>query len=137
MDTRRRRHRLTVTILAIFVAGGLGALARYGLSGWLQVASGSEFPWGTFVVNVLGALLFGLVYGVGVEREIIPPFWRAILLVGFMGAFTTFSTLAFETEALLRQSKWLWAAANYLGQGAAGIAAVFIGMAIGRSAGGG
>ncbi len=137
MISHARRHHLATTLFVLFLAGGLGALARYGLSGWVQTASGSAFPWGTFAVNVLGALLFGIVYGVGTERELIPPFWRAILLVGFMGAFTTFSTLAFETAGLLKESQWIRAVANYLGQGVAGIVAVLLGMLAGRFFGGG
>ncbi len=120
-------------LLLIACAGGLGALARYGLSGVVQRAAGSDFPWGTTVVNVTGCLAFGLLWSWMGARLSIGGEVRAIVLVGFMGAFTTFSTFAFETAQLLHGAQWLAAAGNLAIQNVVGIAAMFLGLAIGRT----
>jgi CrcB protein len=104
-------------------------MARYGLSGWVQARAGFGFPWGTFAVNVLGSLLIGVtlryVVAAGVTAET-----RALLTVGVLGAFTTFSAFTYETVALLEAGQW-WRAASYtLGSLAVGIAAVYAGIAL-------
>jgi CrcB protein len=115
-------------------AGALGTLARYGVGGVIQRAFGGAFPWGTLVVNALGCLLFGLVWALAEERLVISGETRLILLVGFMGAFTTFSTFAFETGAMLRDAEWSFALANVLSENVLGIACFFAGLALGRIA---
>jgi fluoride exporter len=115
-------------------AGALGTLARYGVGGVVQRALGGAFPWGTLVVNAVGCLLFGLVWALAEERMVISGETRAILLVGFMGAFTTFSTFAFETSAMLRDAEWSFALANLLSQNVLGIVCFFAGLALGRVA---
>jgi CrcB protein len=116
----------------IAAAGALGTLARYGVGGIVQRAAGGAFPWGTLVVNAAGCLLFGLVWSLAEERLVIAGETRVVLLVGFMGAFTTFSTFTFETSAMLRDAEWSFAVANLLSQNALGIACFFAGLAIGR-----
>ena len=113
-------------------AGTLGTLARYGLSGLVQRLHESSFPFGTLVVNTLGCFAFGTVWTLAEERLIIGGETRAILLIGFMGAFTTFSTYAFETSAMLRDAEWALAATNALSQNVLGVAAFFLGVALGR-----
>lgn len=115
------------------VAGALGTLARYGLSGLVQRLHESDFPWGTLVVNGLGCFAFGVVWTLAEERLVIGGETRAIILIGFMGAFTTFSTYAFETSAMLRDAEWVLAAANALAQNVLGVAAFFLGVALGRA----
>jgi fluoride exporter len=115
-------------------AGALGTLARYGVGGVVQRALGVAFPWGTLVVNAVGCLLFGLVWALAEERLVISGETRVVLLVGFMGAFTTFSTFAFETSAMLRDAEWSFALANVLSQNVLGIACFFAGLALGRIA---
>jgi CrcB protein len=114
------------------VAGALGTLFRYALGGAVQRLIGSDFPWGTLAVNALGCFLFGVVWTMAEERMVISGQTRFILLTGFMGAFTTFSTYAFETSGFLRDSQWLLAAGNLLGQNALGLACVFLGFVAGR-----
>jgi CrcB protein len=114
------------------VAGALGALARFWLGGAVQRALGTPFPWGTLVVNTLGCLVIGAVWTLAEERLLISGEVRTIVLVGFVGAFTTFSTFAFETEAMLRDAEWTLAVANVLAQNVLGIACVFLGAALGR-----
>jgi CrcB protein len=104
------------------LAGGLGALSRYGLAGLVHRLYGGSFPLGTFMVNVTGCLLFGLIWGLFDVRLAVPPTVRAAVLVGFMGAFTTFSTYMFEGADLLRQGQWAWAPAYLGGQIPAGLA---------------
>ena len=113
-------------------AGAAGTLARYGLAGLAQRMFASSFPWGTFVVNAVGCLVFGLVWALAEDRMLISGATRAIVLVGFMGAFTTFSTFAFETSQMLDDSQWLAAAGNLLLHNLAGIALVMCGIAIGK-----
>ena len=119
-------------LLLIAVAGGFGSLARYWLSGVVQNSSGSVFPYGTVAVNVLGCLVFGFLLAVTEGRFAVSPQTRAIVLVGFLGAFTTFSTFVFETVALLENSQWLLALANLSLQNFVGLAALILGLLIGR-----
>jgi CrcB protein len=116
----------------LFLAGGCGSLLRFTLAGLAQRISGSELPIGTFAVNLLGCLIFGFIWSLADERLIISGETRLLILTGFVGAFTTFSTFAFETSALLRDSQWLLAAGNILGQNVLGILAVVLGTALGR-----
>jgi len=119
-------------IMLLAVAGACGALARYGLSGFVQQLCGARFAWGTLAVNALGCLLFGLVWTLAEERLVISGEIRAILLTGFMGAFTTFSTYAFETAGFLNDSQWTLAAANVVSQNVLGLVCVLAGLAAGR-----
>lgn len=116
----------------LFLAGGVGALARYSLAGIAQRIYGGELPVGTLLVNLLGCFLFGIVWTLADERLIISGETRFLILTGFMGAFTTFSTFAFETSTLLRDSEWLLAAGNVVVHNVFGIVAVIIGMFLGR-----
>ncbi len=116
----------------IGLAGAAGALTRYTLAGFVQRVMGSGFPWGTASVNILGSFLFGVIWSLADERMAISPEARTVILTGFMGAFTTFSTFMFETGNLLRDSQWLLAAGNIAGQIALGLIGLFLGMAVGR-----
>lgn len=119
-------------IVLIAVAGAAGTLARFGLSGAAQKLGGDRFPWGTLTVNAVGCFLFGLVWMLTEERMLLSGRTRFIVLTGFMGAFTTFSTFAFETTRFLNDSQWGQAAANLLLQNVLGIAFVLLGFAVGR-----
>lgn len=116
----------------IAVAGGCGALARYGLTGAVQQWAGPGFPWGTVAANLCGCLLFGILWAMGSERMLISPELRTILLVGFLGAFTTFSTFAAETGRMMADSEWLLACANLAFQNVAGLLMFFAGLSLGR-----
>ena len=120
-------------IVLLAAAGAVGTLARYWLSGAVQRISSTTFPWGTLAVNGLGCFLFGLVWALADERLLISGHTRLILLVGFMGAFTTFSTYMFETRQMLATSEWLFGFANFAVENIAGIALLLLGMALGRS----
>jgi CrcB protein len=120
-------------LVGIALAGALGTLARYGLSGIVQNLCGEEFPWGTLAVNCLGCFLFGLVWSLAESRILISGQARFVILVGFMGAFTTFSTFAFETGEQLRDAEWLIASGNLLAHVVLGIGLFLLGGAIARS----
>jgi fluoride exporter len=116
----------------IGLAGGLGALSRYGLAGLVQRATGPAFPWGTLIVNAAGCFLFGLVWSITENRITVSGSTRVIVLTGFMGSFTTFSTFAFETSALLRDSEWLLAGGNIIANNLVGVIFLFLGLIVGR-----
>jgi CrcB protein len=118
-----------VTAAFIALGGALGALARYGLSGWVYGRLGETFPWGTVVVNVVGCLALG-----GVARWLqvtaVAPEVRPFLTIGLLGAFTTFSTFSYETVALLQDGQWLRAGLYVGGSVGVGLAAMVAGMAL-------
>ena len=123
-------------LLWLSVAGVAGTLSRYGLQGLVQKwAGGPVFPWGTLAVNALGCFLFGAVWAMGGDRMLLGPNSaeiRTIILVGFMGAFTTFSSFAAESGNLLADKEWALAAGNILVQNVSGIALFFAGLFVGR-----
>jgi CrcB protein len=121
-----------VNLLLIFVAGGLGSLSRYGLGLLVNTVARGDFPYSTTLVNVLGCFLFGVVQGLAQERAVLSVQHGAILAVGFLGAFTTFSTFAFESELMIRKARWLPLVVYLLAQNVIGIAAVFLGLRLVR-----
>ena len=124
--------RMFQKILCLCLAGACGTLTRYWLSGLVQRHVQAEFPWGTVVVNLLGCLLFGLAWAFLENHLSMPAQMRTVIFVGFFGAFTTFSSFAFESAQLMSTSQWFWAAGNILMQNCLGIAAVLAGLAVGR-----
>ncbi len=110
----------------------MGTLARYGLSGWVQRLGDFTFPWGTMTVNLLGCFLFGLVWSWAEGRLWVTGELRTIILAGFMGGFTTFSSFAFESSVLLRDGQWMLLIVNLSVQNLVGVAAVVAGLAAGR-----
>jgi CrcB protein len=122
-----------MNLVVIALGGAVGALARYGLSGAVHRFASPYFPWGTFVVNVAGCLVFGFIAGLTDERLTIDQTTRAFLLVGVLGAFTTFSTFSFETVELLRNGETAAALMNAGGQLMLGMVAMFGGVLVGRA----
>lgn len=121
-----------VKFLWLGIAGGLGTLARYGLGGLVQRVGGGGFPWGTLTVNVLGCFAAGLLWML-FENRISPSGQvRVIVLVGFMGGFTTFSSFMLETSLLMRDAEWLRAVGNLTLHNTVGMIALFLGLALGR-----
>jgi fluoride exporter len=118
--------------LYLGLAGAIGTFARYWLSGVIQRRIATEFPLGTAAINIFGCLLFGLLWAFVENRLSISGQTRTIIFVGFFGAFTTFSSFAFETSQLLDESQWLWAAGNIMLQNLIGIAGIITGLAIGK-----
>jgi CrcB protein len=119
-------------ILLLALTGALGTLARYGLAGLIQKMDGVSFPWGTAVVNIIGCLMAGLLWALFENRWPISGEMRTVLLIGFMGAFTTFSAFILESGEMLRSAEWLYATGNIVMQTGLGFVALFIGAALGR-----
>jgi fluoride exporter len=90
------------------------------------------FPYGTFLVNVVGCLAFGAIFGLSEQRFVVGPTARAFLLIGLLGGFTTFSSFTFETFQLLRDGEFLLATANAGGQLVLGLVAFWLGLAASR-----
>ena len=118
--------------LAVVVGGGMGALARYGLGGWIQGSAGAGFPWGTLVINVTGSLLLALTYAVleGVRAR---AEWRALIGIGFCGGYTTFSTFSYEAFRLLQDGEWNRALAYMLGSLLLALAGTVAGFYLGET----
>ncbi len=126
-------------IFTIAAFGALGALGRVYLGSFIQGFSPNfddvRFPIGTLTVNVLGCLVFGFLGYLGHHHEVLPAFWRTVLLSGFLGSFTTFSTFGFETVLLYQDApygKVYLAAANVLLNVTLGICAILLGLQLGR-----
>lgn len=117
-------------MLIWIAAGGLaGTFARFGLQGLVQRLAGASFPWGTLVVNVSGSLLIGFLARYGTATASFSPDVRAGLLIGFCGAYTTFSTYSWETVTLLQNGAYLRAAAYAVGSVLLSLAATLGGIA--------
>jgi CrcB protein len=103
-------------LLAIAAGGAIGASLRWLLAGSIQRMAGGPFPWGTFVVNVLGSFLLGFLFVYLIERSSVGELMRLALTIGLLGAFTTFSTFSFESLRLIQSGALLLAVSNVLGQ---------------------
>jgi CrcB protein len=119
-------------IILLFCAGGLGSLSRYLLSGVFQRAINISFPTGTYLVNIIGCFMFGLIWAYAQDRLSLSPEFRVIILTGFMGAFTTFSTFIFESAALLDSAQWPYFLLNVVGQIITGVILLKFGLTLGR-----
>ena len=118
-----------MTLAYVALGGALGALARYGISGWVYDRMGESFPWGTLVVNLVGCLALGLVIR-WLQVSAVAPELRPFLTIGVLGAFTTFSTFSYETVALLQEGQWLRAGLYMGGSVVLGLIAMVAGMAL-------
>ena len=119
--------------LYISVGAIIGANARYLVGLWAAERFGVNFPYGTFLVNVSGCFLIGLFYGLGESRITITPELRLLFAVGFLGAFTTFSSFGFESIALLRSGALWFTVLNIVGSNLLGLLAVGAGLVLARS----
>jgi CrcB protein len=119
--------------LFIAVGGAAGAVMRYLISGWSYRLLGEGFPWGTFVVNVLGSFLIGFLWQL-FEYVPISPNMRSLIFIGGLGAFTTFSTFAFESLNLFRDGEITLGMANIILMDLFGIMLGLLGLILGRIA---
>ncbi|MDE1975745.1 MAG: fluoride efflux transporter CrcB [Elusimicrobia bacterium] len=118
--------------LALVVGSVAGGFARWSFSGRVGRMMGGGFPWGTFVVNLSACFLIGLFDSLAEVRFALSPAARILLMTGFCGAYSTFSTFILETAKLLQSGQPALALANFFGSGLAGIALFWFGAALGR-----
>ena len=119
-------------VLIISAGAVFGANARYFLSRYATKILGPVFPYGTLFINVLGSFIVGFFVIWTTERVLVNPLWRLLIVVGFCGAFTTFSGYAFETMAYFEQGQWLLMFANILSNNLLCLAAALAGMALAK-----
>jgi CrcB protein len=120
-------------LAAVAVGGAIGASLRWSLGTWIVGRTGSAFPWHTMLINVSGAFLIGVLMALSVEKGIISSDWRLFLGTGVLGGFTTFSTLSYESIALIQNGLWTAGLANMFGSGVAGLVAAWLGLVAGRA----
>ncbi len=116
----------------IALGGALGAIARYQLAAVIQSRIPAGFPLGTFVVNISGCFVMGIVTTLLTERLVVHPNWRFLIPIGFVGAYTTFSTFELETFRAINEGSWLIGAGNVAASVLAGYAALWAGIVLPR-----
>ena len=132
MRVGNERRRGVNQLIAIAAGGALGAVFRFWASTGVYALLGRGFPYGTLVVNLVGSFLMGLLSVLLIERLSSAPEWRAAILVGFLGAFTTFSTFSMETLNLIEQGAHLRAGLNMFLSVVLCVSAAWVGLVLGR-----
>ncbi len=122
-----------MTVVGVVVGGALGSIVRYLLDLGLTVRRGSIFPWGTFVANLAGSMVLGLLTGVTVGAPELPRWIGPLVGAGFCGALTTYSTFGLETVRLAETGAWRYAVVNAAATVIAGLAAVTLGVMVGET----
>ena len=121
-----------IRYLLILIGGGTGALARYAAGSAIMTRFGGRFPLGTLVINVTGSFAIGFLMTVLTERFNLDPAWRLLLVVGFLGGYTTFSSFEWETFTAMRDGEWWTGMFNVVGSVMLGYAAVWLGAMLAR-----
>jgi CrcB protein len=119
-------------IIFIAIGGLLGSVARYLSVVYISKLIPSQFPFGTFAVNIVGCLIIGVIYGLSLRYLWLTPEWRLFLATGFCGGFTTFSAFALENMQLIQQSNYGTFALYSITSFTFGLAAVFLGLFLTR-----
>lgn len=120
-------------ILLVAAFGAVGATSRYAVDSLVSDIWSGRFPLGTFLINVSGSFALGVLVAVTTERMMLAPNWRFALGIGFLSAFTTFSTYTYDTIRLAESNQWGLALLNAFGSLAVGLVAAFVGLKVGRS----
>jgi CrcB protein len=119
-------------VLLIGLAGLVGTVGRYAMSGIIARRFGETFPAGTLVVNLLGCLLAGFLFYLMQERFLVNQTLRTVIMIGFLGGFTTFSSFGLQTFTLLRDGEFWFAAVNIVGSNLLGLLMVWAGYALAK-----
>ena len=120
------------TLIAIALGGALGSLARYGITLYFDSLLGRDFPYGIFIANVAGSFAIGICFVLLMERALLSEVWRSMLMIGFLGAFTTFSTFSLQAVGLMQEGKLLDAGIYILGSVILSIVGAFAGILVTR-----
>ncbi|MGQ3888029.1 fluoride efflux transporter CrcB [Legionella sp. CNM-1927-20] len=126
-----------ISIIIVALGGALGAVVRFATVTLVQTLLGLRFPFGTLIVNSIGSFLAGFIMIILLERFAVSDLWRLFLIVGFLGAYTTFSSFSWETWALFENGNSLLAWTNILLNNICSLSLAFLGVHIGRWVGGG
>ena len=118
--------------LWVGIGGFAGANLRYVLGAWIGNRFGVGFPYGTFLINVSGSLLIGVILTLLTEQLIVDPLWRRLVVIGFLGGYTTFSSFSYEALALAEQGNWSRSLAYILGTNVLGLLACYSGIIVAR-----
>ena len=118
--------------ILVIIGGGIGAFFRYLLSGWVYKVLGTDFPYGTLAVNVIGCFVIGIFLTMAEDRFLISPNFRIFFAVGVLGGFTTFSTFSFETVGLLKDGAVAIGLLNVAVSIVVGLTATWVGTLAGR-----
>lgn len=132
-SNRRRRAGMGIQLLAVAGGGAFGCCVRYLVGLGAVRLMGTGFPAGTLVVNVIGGLLAGLLFGLVEDRAGFPPILRLLIMTGFLGGFTTFSAFSLETVNLMRDGSWAIALGSIMANNVIGLAAAVAGIYLGRT----
>ncbi|MAV76410.1 MAG: fluoride efflux transporter CrcB [Cellvibrionales bacterium] len=97
------------TLVAVASGGAIGAILRYAINVWFVTNYSSTFPWPTLIANAIGALFIGILYVLIAEKGLVAVTWRPFLVIGLLGALTTFSSFSLETITLIEQAEWFLA----------------------------
>jgi len=127
-----RENSIVRDFAVVSVGAILGANARYILSRFAAKMLGPVFPYGTLFINITGSLIVGFFMVWASERVLLDPRWRLLVVIGFCGAFTTFSSYAFETMAYLEQGQWALVLANIFANNVLCLLGALAGMALAR-----
>lgn len=122
-----------MTWILIAVGGAAGAVSRYAVDTWVAERYGAAFPFGTLLINISGSFVLGLLFALAMERGVLSPEIRPPLIIGFLGAYTTFSTWMLQSWALVEQGALISAGMNIVGSVVLGLIAVVAGLAVGRA----
>jgi len=121
-----------INLVLVALGGALGAVSRYLMSTWVTNKLGSIFPWGTFAVNILGSFCLGLIFILSLDKSMINPQLKMFISIGFLGAFTTFSTFSVETVNIIKGGDFSGAFLNIGASIIIGLGASFLGMTAGQ-----
>jgi CrcB protein len=119
----------------VAIGGAAGAVTRYLVDGWVLDRTGAAFPYGTLVINISGSFLIGILAALTIDRAVLPSEIRGPVMIGFVGAYTTFSTLMLESWRLVESGQHVAALANLVGSVVLGVVAVAAGLILGRAFG--
>jgi CrcB protein len=128
----RDNYQSMKTFLIISLGAILGANARYWLGGWAAEHFGTAFPYGTLIINLTGSLILGFFMILVTDRFLVDPRWRLLVAIGFLGAYTTFSTYTYESVNLILNGQVWLGLLDLFGSSILGAAAVTAGILLGR-----